>query len=101
VLADITPLDDEMIFRKTSSNVSTNIDYLLRNLGGRSNDRPMRRERSPRRLRSGYLVTLVPDVCTTTSAARHEQSLIGVRGYCRQRRTGEMLAEIAALTGAP
>ena len=61
----------------------------------------MRRERSPRRLRSGYLVTLVPDVCTTTSAARHEHSPIGIRGYCRQRRAGEMLAEIAALTGAP
>ena len=32
------PLDDEMIFRKTSSNVfiSTNIDCVLRNLGVRS-----------------------------------------------------------------
>ena len=38
VLDEIAPADDEMIFRKTSSNVfvSTNIDYVLRNLGVRS-----------------------------------------------------------------
>jgi nicotinamidase-related amidase len=48
----------------------------------------------------GYLVTLVTDACTTDSAARHEQSLIGFRGYCRQRRTDEFLAEIAALTAS-
>ena len=35
----------------------------------------------------GYLVTLVTDACTTDSAERHEQSLIGIRGYCRQRTT--------------
>ena len=45
----------------------------------------------------GYLVTLVTDTCVTDSAERHEQSLIGIRGYCRQRTTKEMLAEIAAL----
>ena len=35
VLDEIAPADDEMIFRKTSSSVfiSTNIDYVLRNLG--------------------------------------------------------------------
>ena len=48
----------------------------------------------------GYLVTLVTDACTTTSADRHEQSLIGIRGYCRQRRTDELLGEITALTGS-
>ncbi|HEY1431584.1 MAG TPA: isochorismatase family protein, partial [Stellaceae bacterium] len=47
----------------------------------------------------GYLVTLVTDACTTESAERHEQSLLGIRGYCRQLRTDEFLAEIAALTG--
>src|SRR5438105_10044694 len=38
VLDEIAPGDDEMIFRKTSSNVfiSTNIDYVLRNLRTRS-----------------------------------------------------------------
>jgi ureidoacrylate peracid hydrolase len=46
----------------------------------------------------GYLATLVTDGCTTASAERHEQSLIGIRGYCRQRSTEKLLAEIAALT---
>ena len=45
----------------------------------------------------GYLVTLTTDACATTSDERHEQSLVGIRGYCRQRRTAELLAEIAAL----
>jgi ureidoacrylate peracid hydrolase len=42
-------------------------------------------------------VTLATDACATTSAERHEQSLAGIKGYCRQRRTAELLAEIAAL----
>jgi ureidoacrylate peracid hydrolase len=48
----------------------------------------------------GYLVTVVTDACTTGSAERHEQSLRGIRGYCRQRTTQQLLAEIAALTGS-
>jgi nicotinamidase-related amidase len=44
----------------------------------------------------GYLVTVVADACTTSSAERHEQSLIGIRGYCRQRTTDQLLAEIGA-----
>jgi len=47
----------------------------------------------------GYLVTLVTDACATNSPERHEQSLIGIRGYCRQRCTNALLAEIAGLTG--
>jgi ureidoacrylate peracid hydrolase len=53
VLDEIAPVEDEMIFRKTSSSVfiSTNIEYVLRNLEGalhdrrRNDDRPVRRER--------------------------------------------------------
>jgi len=48
----------------------------------------------------GYLVTLATDACTTTSAGRQEQSLIGIRGYCRQRTTDAVVAEITALTGS-
>ena len=109
MLDEIAPGEDEMTFRKTSSNVfvSTNIDYFLRNLGIRSlivagimTDQCV--ESAVRDACDlGYLVTLVTDACTTDSAERHEQSLIGIRGYCRQRPTEEMLAEIAALTGAP
>ncbi|HEX3411447.1 MAG TPA: isochorismatase family cysteine hydrolase [Stellaceae bacterium] len=104
----IAPADDEMIFRKTSSNVfiSTNIDYVLRNLGVRSlivaglmTDQCV--ESAVRDACDlGYLVTLAADGCTTTSAERHEQSLIGIRGYCRQSCTDALVTEITALTGS-
>jgi ureidoacrylate peracid hydrolase len=108
ILDEIAPAEDEMVFRKTSSSVfvSTNIDFVLRNLGVRSliiagmmTDQCV--ESAVRDACDlGYLVTLVTDACTTDSAERHEQSLIGIRGYCRQRRTGELLAELATLTGS-
>jgi ureidoacrylate peracid hydrolase len=106
VLDEIAPADDEMIFRKTSSSVfiSTNIDYVLRNLGVRSlivagllTDQCV--ESAVRDACDlGYLVTLVSDACATASAERHEQSLLGIRGYCRQRSTDTLLTEIAGLT---
>ncbi|HXO90203.1 MAG TPA: isochorismatase family cysteine hydrolase, partial [Stellaceae bacterium] len=107
VLDEIAPAEDEMIFRKTSSSVfiSTNIDYVLRNLEVRSlilagmmTDQCV--ESAVRDACDlGYLVTLVTDACVTDSAERHEQSLLGIRGYCRQRTTDAMLAEVAALGG--
>jgi ureidoacrylate peracid hydrolase len=103
---EIAPAGDEIIFRKTSSNVfvSTNIDYVLRNLAVRSlivaglmTDQCV--ESAVRDACDlGYLATLVTDACTTSSDERHEQSLLGVRGYCRQCSTEALLAEIAALT---
>jgi ureidoacrylate peracid hydrolase len=109
VLDEIAPAEDEMIFRKTSSSVfiSTNIDYVLRNLGVRSlivagmmTDQCV--ESAVRDACDlGYLVTVVTDACVTDSAERHEQSLIGIRGYCRQRTTEQLLAEIVTLTGSP
>jgi ureidoacrylate peracid hydrolase len=108
VLDEIAPAEDEMIFRKTSSSVfiSTNLDYVLRNLRVRSlivagmmTDQCV--ESAVRDACDlGYLMTLVTDACITDSAERHEQSLIGIRGYCRRRTTDELLAEIAALTGS-
>jgi ureidoacrylate peracid hydrolase len=106
VLDEIAPADDEMIFRKTSSSVfiSTNIDYVLRNLEVRSlivagllTDQCV--ESAVRDACDlGYLVTLVSDACATASAERHEQSLLGIGGYCRQRSTETLLTEIAGLT---
>jgi ureidoacrylate peracid hydrolase len=106
VLDEIAPADDEMIFRKTSSSVfiSTNIDYVLRNLGVRSlvvaglmTDQCV--ESAVRDACDlGYLVSLVTDARTTTSAERHERSLIGIRGYCRQRTADALVGEIAELT---
>jgi ureidoacrylate peracid hydrolase len=108
VLDEIAPADDEMTFRKTSSNVfvSTNSDYVLRNLrvhsliiAGIMTDQCV--ESAVRDTCDlGYLVTLVTDACTTSSAERHEQSLVGIRGYCRQRPTEALLAEIAALSAS-
>jgi ureidoacrylate peracid hydrolase len=108
VLDEIAPAEDEMVFRKTSSSVfiSTNIDYVLRNLGVRSlivagmmTDQCV--ESAVRDACDlGYLVTLVTDACATSSMERHEQSLIAIRGYCRQRRTDDLLAEIAAFDGS-
>jgi ureidoacrylate peracid hydrolase len=107
VLDEIAPAEDEMIFRKISSSVfiSTNIDYVLRNLEVRSlivagmmTDQCV--ESAVRDACDlGYLVTLVTDACTTDSAERHEQSLIAIRGYCHQRTTDALVAEIVALTG--
>ena len=102
VLDEIAPAVDEMVFRKTSSSVfiSTNIDYVLRNLGVRSliitgimTDQCV--ESAVRDACDlGYLVT---DACTTTSVKRHAQSLLGIGGYCRQRTTEGLIAEITAL----
>jgi len=107
ILDEIAPGADEMVFRKTSSSVfiSTNIDYVLRNLGVRSlivagmmTDQCV--ESAVRNACDlGYLVTLLTNACVTESAERHHQALIGIRGYCRQCRTDQLLAEIEALTG--
>jgi ureidoacrylate peracid hydrolase len=108
VVDEIAPTEDEMIFRKTSSSVfiSTNIDHVLRNLAVRSlivagmmTDQCV--ESAVRDACDlGYLVTLVTDACVTDRAERHEQSLIGIRGYCRQRTTDATVAEITILTGS-
>ena len=102
----VAPLDDEIIIPKTSSSVfiSTNIDYLLRNLAVRSliiagllTDQcvdPAVRDACD----LGYLVTLVTDACATHTDERHNSSLRNNRGYCRQITTADLVAEIEALT---
>ncbi len=98
----LAPGPDEMVIPKTSSNVfiSTNIDYILRNLGtkhlvisGIVTDQCV--EGAVRDgCDLGYLVTLVTDACATYTAERHANSLRAITGYCRQRTTEEFLAEI-------
>jgi ureidoacrylate peracid hydrolase len=105
---ELAPTDDEIVFPKTSSSVfiSTNIDYVLRNLGTRyliiagcltdqCVDSAVRDACD-----LGYLVTVPTDACVTQSAERHDWSLRNNRGYCRQRTTREVLDEIARLTQA-
>jgi ureidoacrylate peracid hydrolase len=106
---ELAPADDEIVFPKTSSSVfiSTNIDYVLRNLGtkyliiaGCLTDQCV--DSAVRDACDlGYLVTVPTDACATLSPERHDWSLRNNRGYCRQITTRELLEEIARLTGKP
>ncbi len=102
VLEEIAPAPDEIVLGKTSSSVfiSTNIDYVLRNLGVRSLivagcltdqcvDSAVRDACD-----LGYLVTTVTDACATLSQDRHDWSLRLNRGYTRQITTETMLSEL-------
>ncbi len=104
---ELAPAADEMVFPKTSSSVfiSTNIDYVLRNLGTRyliiagcltdqCIDSAVRDACD-----LGYLVTVPTDAVVTQSQERHDWALRNNRGYCRQRTTRELLDEISRLTG--
>jgi ureidoacrylate peracid hydrolase len=98
----VRPHDDEIVLPKTSSSVfiSTNIDYVLRNLGVRSLiiaglltdqcvDSAVRDACD-----LGYLVTVATDACATHSEEQHTWSLRNNRGYCRQIATADLVAEI-------
>jgi ureidoacrylate peracid hydrolase len=102
VLDAIAPAEDEMVIPKTSSSVfiSTNIDYVLRNLGVRSLmiagvltdqciDSAVRDACD-----LGYLVTVPTDACATLSAERHEWALRNNHGYCRQVTAEALVKEI-------
>ena len=106
VIDELAPSEDEIVLPKTSSSVfiSTNIDYVLRNLGVRSLmlagiltdqciDSAVRDACD-----LGYLVTVATDACATHSGERHQWSLRNNRGYCRQRTTAELVEEIEGLT---
>jgi ureidoacrylate peracid hydrolase len=102
VVPDLTPIDDELLFPKTSSSVfiSTNIDYVLRNLGtqylivaGCLTDQCI--DSAVRDACDlGYLVTVATDACVTQSAERHEWALRNNHGYCRQCSTDTLLGEM-------
>jgi len=109
VVDQLAPLPDEIVLPKTSSSVfiSTNIDYVLRNLGIRSLiiagcltdqcvDSAVRDACD-----LGYLVTTVTDACATLTQDRHDWSLRNASGYSRQIDTAAMVAEIERLTCAP
>jgi ureidoacrylate peracid hydrolase len=105
VLDEIAPEGDEIVLPKTSSSVfiSTNIDYVLRNLGvrylmiagGLTDQCVDSAVRDACDL--GYLVTCVTDACATLTQDRHDWALRNNSGYCRQRTTEQMLAEIEDL----
>ncbi|HEX2526098.1 MAG TPA: isochorismatase family cysteine hydrolase [Geminicoccus sp.] len=87
---DLAPVGDEILLPKTSSGVfnSTNIDYLLKNLGihhlvvvGILTDQCVDmtvRDGADR----GYLVTCVADACAAPTPERHANALKAFGGYC-------------------
>ena len=102
VLDEIKPLDNEIIIPKTSSSVfnSTNIEYVLRNLSiqylmiiGIVTDQCV--ETAVRDgCDKGFLITLIEDACATHTQERHDNTLKGVKGYCRIRKTSEIIEEL-------
>jgi ureidoacrylate peracid hydrolase len=105
VIDEIAPVGDEIVVPKASSSVfiSTNIHYVLGNLGVRylivagvltdqCVDSTVRDACD-----LGYLVTLVTDACATQSEERHSSSIANNRGYCRQVTTDQMVAELTGL----
>ena len=106
VIDEVAPADDDIIIRKTSSGPfgTTNIDYVLRALDirymlvvGVLTDQCV--ENTVRAAADyGYLVTLVEDACATYTQERHDATLRAIKGYCRIRKTGDVVAELAELS---
>jgi ureidoacrylate peracid hydrolase len=104
VLDVVAPADDEIVLPKTSSNVfiSTNIDYVLRNLARRqlivagflTDQCVSSAVRDACDL--GYLVTMPTDACATMTQERHNAAVASLTGYCRQRTTEALVSELEA-----
>jgi nicotinamidase-related amidase len=99
ILDDVAPKGDEIVLPKTSSSVfnSTNIDYLLRNIGiedvfvtGFLTDQCIDHAVKDGADR-GYYMNCVHDACAAETEARHDAALSCFRGYCRMLATGEVL----------
>jgi nicotinamidase-related amidase len=104
-IAPLAPLGDEIMLPKTSSGIfnSTNVDYLLKNLGirylivvGVLTDQCVDmtvRDAADR----GYLVTCVSDACATRTQERHDIALKAFGGYCWVTDTDTAVARIEAM----
>jgi nicotinamidase-related amidase len=99
VLAEVTPQRDELVLPKTSSSVfnSTNLDYLLRNIGiedvfvaGFLTDQCIDHAVKDGADR-GYYMSCIHDSCAAETAARHDAALSCFKGYCRMLTTDEVL----------
>lgn len=104
-IAPLAPVGDEIMLPKTSSGIfnSTNVDYLLKNLGirylivvGVLTDQCVDmtvRDAADR----GYLVTCVSDACATRTQERHDIALKAFGGYCWVTNTDTAVARIEAM----
>ena len=100
VLDALRPGEDDIVLPKTSSGVfnSTNIAYLLRNIGidtlvvtGFLTDQCVDhavRDAADR----GFYPVCVTDACATHTRERHESALAAFAGYCRSLDTASLLA---------
>lgn len=105
---NLAPVGDEILIPKTSSGVfnSTNIDYLLKNLGiryliitGIMTDQCVDmavRDAADR----GYYVTCVSDACCAASQERHDGALKAFGGYCWVADTDTVVSRISAMREA-
>lgn len=108
VIDSVGPVGDEIVLPKTSSGVfnSTNIEYVLRNLGieslivaGVFTDQCVDmavRDAADR----GFMVTLVEDGCAGSTLEKHAAALKAFGGYCRVRSSADLVAEIRGLRAA-
>jgi nicotinamidase-related amidase len=104
-IAEIGVRDNEIVLPKSSSGVfnSTNIDYVLRNLGirylivaGVVTDQCVDmavRDAADR----GYLVSVPGDACATYTQERHDNALKAYGGYCWVTDTNTVVARIKAI----
>ena len=99
VVQELAPLPDELVLPKTSSSVfnSTNLDYLLRNIGiedlfvtGYLTDQCIDHTVKDGADR-GYYMTCVHDACAAETEARHAAALQCFQGYCRMLSAEEVL----------
>ncbi len=107
-IAELAPIANEIVLPKTSSGVfnSTNIDYVLRNLGVRKlivagvvTDQCVDmavRDAADR----GYLVSVPGDACGTYTQARHDGALQAYGGYCWVTDTATIVVRINAIGAA-
>jgi nicotinamidase-related amidase len=105
---ELAPVANEIVLPKTSSGVfnSTNIDYVLRNLGvarlivaGVVTDQCVDmavRDAADR----GYLVAVPGDACATYTQERHDGALRAYGGYCWVTDTDTLLGRLGAIRGA-
>lgn len=102
VIDALRPERDEIVIGKTATGVfnSTNIDYVLRNLGiedlvigGVLTDHCVEsavRAASDR----GFFVSVAEDACATYSQERHDLALPRLADYCRIRTSQEIVGEL-------
>jgi len=104
VVDAVAPAEDELVIPKTSSSLfnSTNIDYLLRNIGieelvvtGFLTDQCIDHTVKDAADR-GYYPTLIRDACMANTRERHEAALTCFAGYCRMLTTAQFLTMIPA-----